>query len=118
MFLERLSAIQGRIVGAIALSLVDRDGIPVESVNSSPDLDLEVLAAEMLAQVRLVSDHNRELAVGEVEQFSVTTDKICILVSSVTKEYFLLAVLTPDGNYGRARFELKRARLQFENDLI
>ena len=67
MFLERLSAIQGRIDGAIALSLVDRDGIPVESVNSSPDLDLEVLAAEMLAQVRLVSDHNRELAVGDVE---------------------------------------------------
>ncbi|MBP7754925.1 MAG: hypothetical protein GX178_09975 [Acidobacteria bacterium] len=117
MFLERLSSIQGRINGAIALSLVDRDGIPVESVSSDPALDLEVLAAEMLAQVRLISDQSRELAVGAVEQFTVTTDRIALLLSAVASEYYLLLVLHPEGSYGRARFELKRARLLFEGDL-
>ena len=117
MFLERLSTIQGRIEGAIALSLVDGDGIPVESVSSDPDLDLEVLAAEMLAQVRLISDQNRELAVGAVQQFSVTTDRISLLISVVAAGYYLLLVLHPEASYGRARFELKRARLLFEGDL-
>jgi predicted regulator of Ras-like GTPase activity (Roadblock/LC7/MglB family) len=117
MFLERLSTIQGRIDGAIALSLVDSDGIPVESVSSDPALDLEVLAAEMLAQVRLISDQNRELAVGAVQQFSVTTDRISLLISVVAAGYYLLLVLQPEASYGRARFELKRARLLFEGDL-
>ena len=36
MFLERLSRISDRIDGALALSLVARDGIPVESVSSDP----------------------------------------------------------------------------------
>ncbi|MCL4837931.1 MAG: hypothetical protein KJ058_08205 [Thermoanaerobaculia bacterium] len=117
MFLERLSTIQGRIDGAVALSLVDRDGIPVESVSSDPGLDLEVLAAEMLAQVRLISDQNRELAVGAVQQFSVTTDRISLLISVVADGYYLLLVLQPEASYGRARFELKRARLLFEGDL-
>ncbi len=117
MFLQRLSTINNRIDGALALSLVDRDGIPIESVNSSPDVDLEVLAAEMVSQVRAISEHHRELAVGEVEQFSVTTDRLSLLVSSVAHDYFLLLVLGPGGNYGRARFELRRARLLFEDDL-
>ena len=50
MFLEHLSTISGRIEGAIALSLVDRDGMPVESVSASPELDLEAIAAELLSR--------------------------------------------------------------------
>lgn len=117
MFLERLSRITSRIDGALALSLVSRDGMPVESVSSDAEVDVEVLAAEMLAQVKAISDQQRELAVGEVQQFSVTTDKLTLMVSKVAEGFYLLLVLTRDGSYGRARFELRRARLLFENDL-
>jgi predicted regulator of Ras-like GTPase activity (Roadblock/LC7/MglB family) len=117
MFLETLSSISNRIDGALALSLVARDGIPVESVSADPDLDLEVLAAEMVAQARSISDNHRELEVGEVQQLAVTTDKLTLMVSSVAKDYYLLLVLGPDGSYGRARFELRRARLLLEEDL-
>jgi predicted regulator of Ras-like GTPase activity (Roadblock/LC7/MglB family) len=117
VFLERLSKISGRIDGALALSLVASDGIAVESVSSNPDLDLEMLAAELIAQVRSIADDQRELAVGEVQQFSVTTDRLTFLVSAVGGGYYLLLVLGERGVYGRARFELRRARLLFENDL-
>ena len=102
---------------ALALSLVAKDGIPVESVSSDPDLDLEILAAEMVAQARSISDNHRELEVGEVQQLAVTTDRLTLLVSSVAKDYYLLLVLGPEGSYGRARFELRRARLLLEDDL-
>ncbi|HEY4589356.1 MAG TPA: roadblock/LC7 domain-containing protein [Thermoanaerobaculia bacterium] len=117
MFLDQLSRISNRIDGAVALSLVAKDGIPVESVSSDPDLDLEVLAAELVAQARSISDNHRELDVGEVQQLSVMTDRLTLMVSSVAADYYLLLVLGPEGNYGKARFELRRARLLLEEDL-
>ena len=117
MFLDRLSRISNRIDGALALSLVARDGIPVESFSSDPDLDLDVLAAELIAQVRSITENHRELEVGDVQQFSVTTDRLTLMVSAVAADYYLLLVLGPEGTYGRARFELRRARLFLERDL-
>ncbi|HEX4959800.1 MAG TPA: roadblock/LC7 domain-containing protein [Thermoanaerobaculia bacterium] len=117
MFLDQLSRISNRIEGALALSLVAKDGMPVESVSSDPDLDLEVLAAELVTQVRSITENHRELEVGEVQHLSVTTDRMTLMVSSVAADYYLLLVLGPEGNYGRARFELRRARLLLEADL-
>jgi predicted regulator of Ras-like GTPase activity (Roadblock/LC7/MglB family) len=117
MFLDQLSRISNRIDGAVALSLVAKDGIAVESFSSDPDLDLEVLAAELVAQARSISENHRELDVGEVQQLSVMTDRLTLMVSSVAADYYLLLVLGPEGNYGKARFELRRARLLLEEDL-
>jgi predicted regulator of Ras-like GTPase activity (Roadblock/LC7/MglB family) len=117
MFLERLSRLAGRIDGTVALSLVARDGIPVESVNSDPQLDLEVLAAELISQVRVISDDHKELNVGEVRHLAVSTDRFTLMVTGVAEGYYLLLVLGDSASYGRARFELRRARLLFEPDL-
>jgi predicted regulator of Ras-like GTPase activity (Roadblock/LC7/MglB family) len=117
MFLDQLSQITNRIEGALALSLVAKDGMPVESVSSDPSLDLEVLAAELVNQVRSITENHRELDVGEVQHLAVTTERLTLMVSSVAADYYLLLVLGPDGNQGRARFELRRARLLLEAEL-
>lgn len=117
MFLDQLSRISNRIEGALALSLVAKDGMPVESFSAAPDLDLDVLAAELVAQVRSITENHRELDAGEVQHLSVTTDRFTLMVSSVASDYYLLLVLGPEGNYGKARFELRRARLLLEADL-
>lgn len=117
MFRERLDQISHRIGDAIALSLVARDGIAVESINSDPSLDLEVLAAELVAQARSISENHRELEAGEVQHLAVATERMTVMVSSIAADYYLLLVLGPEGNYGRARFELRRARLLLERDL-
>lgn len=118
MFLERLSRISNRIEGALALSLVGADGMPVESVSSDPNLDLEVLAAELVAEVRSMSSEQRDLAVGEVRLFSVSTDRYTIMVSALTGSYYLLLVMDARVPQGRARFELRRAPLAFAEDLV
>lgn len=117
MFTERLSEIRDRIDGAVALSLVGRDGMPIESVCRDPDVDIEVLAAELIAQVRNLSEQHRELAAGAVHHFAISTDRLTLMVSEVAEGYYLLLVLANAGSYGRARFELRRARLVFEQDL-
>lgn len=118
MFLDKLSRITERVVGVRALALVDGDGICVESVSSDEELDLELLGAELVTQVRVMNDHDRELELGGVQQLSVTTDRLVLMMSAVAgSSFYLLLVLDPDGNYGRARFELRRARLLLEEDL-
>jgi predicted regulator of Ras-like GTPase activity (Roadblock/LC7/MglB family) len=117
MFRERLAEISSRIEGALALSLVAPDGMPVESVSSDPALDLEVLAAELISQVKVISGDHRDLDVGEVRHLAVTTDRLTLMVSDVAAGYYLLLVLGEPASHGRARFELRRARLVLEQDL-
>ncbi|MFN7960796.1 MAG: hypothetical protein U0002_05935 [Thermoanaerobaculia bacterium] len=117
MLLDRLGRLGQRLPSMQALSLIDGDGIPVESIAMQPDLDLEGLAAEVLTQLRAIDDSLRELEVGSLESLSVSTTERVIMVSSVVSGYFLLLVLGVDANLGRARFELNRARLLLEDDL-
>lgn len=118
MFENRLQELCGRIDGAIAATLVDRDGITVESHVANGDIDLEALAAELLAQSSTIARDHRELDLGELKQLSVTTDRYTVLLSSLTGTYSLLLVLSDEGSYGRARFELRRALIEFESDLV
>ena len=118
MFTERLEQVTDHIDGVLAISLVAKDGIAVESIIRDQELDLELLAAELISQVRAVSQDHRELSVGKVRLFSLTTDSFILMVGALTEEYYLLLVLEADANFGRARFELRRAVLAFEEDLI
>jgi predicted regulator of Ras-like GTPase activity (Roadblock/LC7/MglB family) len=117
MFSSRLQQVAGRIEGTVALSLVAKDGIAVESLRLEQGVDLELLTAELMSQVRAVSNQNQELAVGKVRSFAVTTDRYVLMISALTDDYYLLLVLHGSGNTGRARFELRRAVLLFEEDL-
>lgn len=117
MYLERLSSVSSRIEGALALTLVAGDGMPVESLSTAPELDLELIAAELVAQARTISQQQKELSVGDVRQFTVAGETMTFVLSAVGHGYWLLAALSPEASLGRARFELKRAVLLFENDL-
>lgn len=118
MFTERSQEVSDRLDGVLAASLVARDGIAVESVTADTELDLELLTAELMSQIRAVSQNHSELAVGTVRLFSVTTEKLILMVGALTEEYYLLLVLDAGANFGRARFELRRAVMLFEEDLI
>jgi len=118
MFIERLNEITDRIDGALALALVAEDGITVESYSTESELDLDLLAAEMITQVRAISENHKELSAGDVRQITVATDRMTVMVSSVSESYFLILVLAGYGNRGRARYELCRARLLLERDLV
>ena len=117
MFGERLQRIHDRLEGALVVSLVARDGIPVESHNTS-EIDIDALAAELLTQLRAISRDQGDLSVGPVRHFAVVTDRYTMMIAALTDEYYLLLVLDEGGGLGRARYELRRASLDFEQDLI
>ena len=116
MFRSVLSEVRDRVQGALAVSLIGLDGIAIESLNEK-GVPLDVIGAEFGGFIKSIRLSNTELNTGEVLQFSLVTEKYVTFLSAVTSEYFLLLVMRPDGNYGRARFELARAKHLLRDEL-
>jgi predicted regulator of Ras-like GTPase activity (Roadblock/LC7/MglB family) len=117
MFRDVLAGLQQRVEGAMAASLIGLDGIAVETINDQ-NVPLDVLGAEFGGFIKSIRHANTELNTGEVLQFSLVTEKYITFLSEVTPDYYILLVLRPDGNYGRARFELSKAKYLLRDELI
>ena len=115
-FRQVLSGIRDRVEGTLAVSLIGLDGIAIDSLHDGK-VPLDVLGAEFGGFIKSIRP-NAELDTGEVLQFSLVTEKYITFLSAVTPEYFILLVLRPDGNYGRARFELSKAKNLLRDELI
>jgi predicted regulator of Ras-like GTPase activity (Roadblock/LC7/MglB family) len=117
VFKDVLAGLRDRIEGALAVSLIGLDGIAVETIGRG-EVPLDVLGAEFGGFVKSIRNANTELDTGEVLQFALVTEKYVTFLSEVTPEYYILLVLRPDGNYGRARFELSKAKHLLRDELI
>ena len=116
MFRTVLAEVRDRVPGALAVSLIGLDGIAIEALNDR-GVPLDVIGAEFGGFIKSIRLSNTELNTGEVLQFSLVTEKYVTFLSAVTPEYFVLLVMQPDGNYGRARFELARAKHLLRDEL-
>ena len=116
MFRQILAGIRERVDGALAVSLIGLDGIAIAAVNEQ-HVPLDVLGAEFGGFIRSIRLSNTELNTGEILQFSLVTEKYVTFLSAVTPDYFILLVMVPEGNYGRARFELARAKHALQDEL-
>ena len=117
MFRRILAALRDHVEGALAASLIGLDGIAVETVGGEA-VPLEVMGAEFGGFVKSIRNVKTELNAGDVLQFSLVTEKYIAILSAVTPEYFILLVLEPNGNYGRARFELAKAKHALRDELV
>ena len=117
MFRDVLAGLLERVEGSIAASLIGLDGIAVETIRAS-QVAIDALRAEFGGFVKSIRHANTELDTGEVLQFSLVTERYITFLSEVTPEYYILLVLRPDGNYGRARFELSKAKHLLRDELI
>jgi len=104
-----LDGIRQRVDGTLAVSLIGLDGITIDGINPG-SVPLDVMGAEFSGFIKSIRLSNTELNTGQVLQFSLVTEKYTAFVSAVTPEYYVVLVTAPDGNFGRARFELARAK--------
>jgi len=117
MFKTVLQGIKDRVEGTLAVSLIGLDGIAIESIRSD-SVPLDIMGAEFGGFIKAVRLSNTDLDTGDVLQFSLVTEKYITFLSAVTQEYFVLLVMRPDGNYGRARFELSKAKHLLRDELV
>lgn len=117
MFRQVLEEIRRRVEGTLAVSLIGLDGIAIETLNEDR-VALDVLGAEFGGFIKSIRHSNTELNTGEVKQFALVTERYVTFLSEVTPEYYILLVMRPDGNYGRARFELSKAKELLRDELV
>jgi predicted regulator of Ras-like GTPase activity (Roadblock/LC7/MglB family) len=117
VFKQVLEGIRDRVEGALAISLIGLDGIAIESIESD-SVPLDIVGAEFGGFVKSVRLSNTDLHTGDVLQFALVTEKYITFLSAITPEYYVLLVMSPDGNYGRARFELAKAKHLLRDELI
>jgi predicted regulator of Ras-like GTPase activity (Roadblock/LC7/MglB family) len=119
-FRESIEKLLNGIEGAVSCALMGFDGITVdisskEAAAAGPDIQtLSMEFAHLIAQAR------RTLAsvdAGALEEFTLRTDKLTLVVRLLTPEYFLACAILPNGNLGRARYLMRLSAPTLRADL-
>lgn len=118
VFRQTLRGIVERVDGARGAALVGADGIPIETFSLEQDVSIESVAAEMLALVKGAENPRGLAPRSPIQELVVVSDASRILLSRASPGYYLLLLLGEDGSVGRGRFELARAALELEKELV
>ena len=88
-----------------SLLVETRDGRVLIAVQATNDAS-EYGRAHLGWQVRQAAE---SLQMGKASEVSIRTEKLVAVARPLTPDYFVLLALAPDGNVGRARYELRVA---------
>jgi predicted regulator of Ras-like GTPase activity (Roadblock/LC7/MglB family) len=110
-FREDLEAICARVQGAMGATLMGFDGIAIETAElKAPEgVELQTLLVEYSSILSQVQKAAESLQMGNASEVSIRTEKLVAVARPLTPDYFVLLALSPDGNLGRARYELRIA---------
>jgi predicted regulator of Ras-like GTPase activity (Roadblock/LC7/MglB family) len=118
-FADSLAQIVSRVEGCAGAMILGIDGIPIEryvASNLDPLLDFDLASTEFTNLLRRSMRTAADTNLGELREMIVATERVTFLLRPITPEYFLLLTLAPNGNVGRARFELRKAQLALEQE--
>jgi predicted regulator of Ras-like GTPase activity (Roadblock/LC7/MglB family) len=119
-FRESIEKLLNGIEGAVSCALMGFDGITVdisskEAAAGGPDIQtLSMEFAHLIAQARRTLE---SVEGGALEEFTLRTDKLTLVVRLLTPEYFLACAILPNGNLGRARYLMRLSAPTLRADL-
>ncbi|HKO96272.1 MAG TPA: roadblock/LC7 domain-containing protein [Pyrinomonadaceae bacterium] len=118
MFKSILEAILERTEGSLGALIMGIDGIAVERSlkQAGQEANLDIAAAEFTSLVRNAQRAGRDIGLGNLHELVISLDDAVVLMRLLGTEYFVVLALTPEGNIGRARFELRKAELQMASE--
>lgn len=117
-FKKCLKSLTENVGGGLAAIIMGYDGIPIdEYFVETPLFDLQLLVAEYANLLRDIRRTVSLLENGTMQEVSITTDRLRVLVRVISEEFFLVLVLNADGNYGKGRYLLAREAPQLKDDL-
>lgn len=113
MFKEALQAIVEKTDGAIGALIMGADGLEVEKFFSDDgrDANLDVTAAEFTSLVRSATRSGSDLALGNLRELVISFERVTLVMRMLSRDYFMVLAIKPDGNPGRGRYELRKAEL-------
>ena len=119
-FRESIEKLLNGIEGAVSCALMGFDGITVdisskEAAAGGPDIQtLSMEFAHLIAQARRTLE---SVDAGALEEFTLRTDKMTLVVRLLTPQYFLACAILPAGSLGRARYLMRLTAPALRADL-
>ena len=96
-----------RTPGALAVSVVGLDGIPVETIAAGGDVNIDLAAAEGITLVKRTTGPAGQRETPE--EISVTTSSGLMILRALGQDYYLCLIVGRECLPGRARYEAWRA---------
>lgn len=106
-----------KVEGMRGLYLFGMDGITVAGTGGDDPLPLDEIVVSYTDLLKRAEIANADAEFKPPTELIMTCDSARLVVRAVTAEYGLVAVLQPDGNLGRARYELRKAGAAIREEL-
>ncbi len=109
-FREILTKLVSDVEGASGAVLMGYDGISIDDyIQDGCSDEIQLLAVEYTSIIKEVRRAVDVLKTGQMEELSLATNRSRIVMRIVNEDFFVLMVLSVDGNFGKARYLLKRS---------
>ena len=118
MFKELLESIVESTEGSLGALIMGLDGIAVEKVigEAGNEANLDVAAAEFTSLVRSAQKSGHDIGLGKLKELTVALESATVMMRLLSRDYFVVLALRPEGNLGRGRYELRKAELQLTKE--
>ena len=118
MFKEALQTIVEKTDGSLGALIMGADGLSVEKFFNEEGYaaNLDVAAAEFTSLVRSAARSGNDLALGDLRELVVALTSVTFIMRLFNKDYFVVLAMKPEGNLGRARYELRKAELMLAHE--
>ncbi len=98
------------VTGGIAAVIMATDGIALaEYVKPGQSLDIQTMAVEYTSVLSEIRKASEVLQAGKLEELTVCTESLTLILRVITDEYFIAVVLSSNGNYGKGRYLIRMA---------
>jgi len=105
---ETLARIIESVEGGCSISVMASDGIPIdEVVVNQAGLDLQLLTVEYATLLKDIRRIVEVLKVGQLEEISVATGQLHVIIRILNEELFVVLIMTREGNLGKGRYLLR-----------
>jgi len=105
---DTLSTILRSVDGALAVSIMAYDGIPIDEVAvEQSDFDTQLLAVEYATVLKEIKRAVDVIRAGGVEEVSITTSQTRVIMRVLNDELFMALIMVRSGNFGKGRYLLK-----------
>ena len=120
MFKEVLQTALDHTEGCLGVLIMGTDGIIVEKVwkPEAAEANLDIAVAEYVSLLRNTSRANSEMGSGKLHEVTLSGESGIFILRFIGKEYFVALILSAEGNFGRGRYELRRAELLLEKEFV
>lgn len=115
---ETLNTIVSSVDGTLTAIIMAYDGIPIDEVAvKQTDFDLQLLSVEYAAVLKEIKRATEVIKAGEMEEVSISTTQIRIIVRVLNDDLFVALIMKNDGNFGKGRYLLKLKSYELAKEL-